>query len=150
MIDTRKDDLIVMMEAGYLYLAMRKYKEARDVFEGVSVVAPKSAIPVVAMGNVSFAQCQYGRAIRAYKRALEIEPDSAFAKAYLGEALLFEGKKDMAIASLQESIACDHLGSTIPFAKSLLELIEKGFDPYQLTKEQAKRPQAEIKKAVGA
>lgn len=146
MIDVRKEDLVVMMEAGYIYMAMRKFSEARTLFEGVSILAPKSAVPVVAAGNVYFAMRQYGRAIRTYKKALEIESDSAFAKAYLGESLLFDGRKDMAVKYLNEAIAGDQLGSTSPFAKALLNLVDKGFDPHQLMKEQGKRPPTESEK----
>jgi len=125
------------MEAGYIYLAMRKYAEARAVFEGVCVLAPKSAVPLVAIGNVYFAQCQYGHAIRSYRKALAIEPESAFAKAYLGESLLFEGNKEMAIDCLHSAIDTDVLGSSAPFAKSLLDLIAQGFDPCVLAKQQS-------------
>lgn len=138
MIDVRREDLIVMMEAGYIYLAMRKFSEAKAVFEGVAALAPKNAIPLVAAGNVHFSQAQYGRAIVFYKRALEVEPTSAYAKAYMGESLLFDGRKDRAILHLEAAIALDKDNAVLPFAKALLDLIHKGFDPYQLKKEQTK------------
>lgn len=146
MIDSRKEDLIVMMEAGYIYLAMQKFAEAKATFEGVSVLAPKTAVPIVALGNVYFSQCQYARAIRTYKKALEVDSESAFAKAYLGESYLFDGHKDNAVKCLEDAIAMDKEGTTAPFARSLLDLIGKGFDPFQLTKEQAK--QARLKDHV--
>ena len=81
MIPMPREDLIVMMEGGYIYLRMGRYEEARDVVEGISVLAPDSDIPLVALGGVFFAQMKYDQAIKTYQRALKIKPDSAFARA---------------------------------------------------------------------
>src|SRR5215510_8737374 len=93
MIDIPTEDLRLMLEAGYLYLAMRRFKEAREVFEGVCALAPESDVPLVALGNVSFVETKFDEAIKTYKKAIEIMPKSAFAKAYLGEALFFNNQK---------------------------------------------------------
>lgn len=134
MIAIERDNLVVMMEAGYIYLAMRKYGEAKSVFEGVAVLAPKSEIPLVAVGNVYFSKRQYAQAIGYYKRALVLLPESAFAKAYLGESLLFSGQKETAMRLLGEAAKSDTDGSTGRFAQSLLALVHQGFDPYSLAK----------------
>jgi len=94
MIELDHQQLQAMMEAGYVYLGMRKFKEAREVFEGLSVLAPESEVPLVAIGNVDFCENKVQQAIKRYRQALKIDPDSIFARVYLGEALFFVAKKN--------------------------------------------------------
>ena len=115
------------MEAGYIYLRIGKFQEALDVFEGVSLLASESEIPLVAMGSVHFGQMKYDRAIRFYKKAIKIKPDSAFARAYLGESLFFQGKKDMALKELEKASMLEPDGKSGNFARVLLDAIQKGF-----------------------
>ena len=129
MIEVPTEDLRLMLESGYLYLAMQRFKEAREVFEGVCILAPESDVPMVALGNVAFVETKFDEAIKTYKKALELVPQSAFAKAYLGEALFFHNKKSEAKKVLEEASKMDPHGKSGDFARSLLELIEKGFDP---------------------
>ena len=129
MITVPSEDLRIMMEAGYLYLGMQRYKEAQEVFEGITILAPKSEVPLVALGNIHCVQGQFDRAIKTYKKALDVEEKSAFAKAYLGEALLFKGEKDKAVTTLEEASQLDPKGKSGDFARSLIDLINKGFDP---------------------
>ena len=129
MIEIPTEDLRLMLEAGYLYLAMQRFKEAKEVFEGVCILVPESDVPLVALGNVSFVETKFDEAIKIYKKALDLVPSSAFAKAYLGEALFFNNKKSEAKTVLEEASKMDPLGKSGDFARSLLELIQKGFDP---------------------
>jgi len=129
MIEVPTEDLRLMLEGGYLYLAMRRFKEAKEVFEGVSAIAPESDVPLVALGNVFFVETQFDQAIKIYKKALDLVPKSAFAKAYLGEALFFSNKKEEALKTLEEASKMDPHGKSGDFARSLLELIRKGFNP---------------------
>jgi tetratricopeptide (TPR) repeat protein len=129
MIEVPTEDLRLMLEGGYLYLAMRRFKEAKEVFEGVSALAPESDVPLVALGNVYFVETQFDQAIKIYKKALDLVPKSAFAKGYLGEALFFSNKKDEAVETLEAASKMDPHGKSGDFARSLLELIRKGFNP---------------------
>lgn len=115
------------MEGGYVYLRMGRFEEAREVFEGVSILAPESEIPLVAMGSVFFAQLKYDQAIRCYKKALGLKSDSAFARAYLGESLLFKGKTDEAVKELEKASMLDSEGKSGDFARALLAAVKKGF-----------------------
>ncbi len=134
MIPIKSEDLQILMEAGYLLLGMFRYKEAQELFEGVTVLAPGSEVPWVALGNVHCVQGKFDQAITTYRKALEVEPKSAFAHAYLGEALLFKGERDKARNSLSEASQLDPKGKSGDFARSLLDLIAKGYapDPSQL------------------
>lgn len=129
MIDVPRDDLITMLEAGYIYLAMKKFKEARDIFEGVCVLAPKHDIPQVALSSVYFTQCKFLEAIRILKQALKDNPNSAFAYAHLGESQIFYGKRDEAYESLRKAVELDPEGKSGDFARSLIALLDSGYDP---------------------
>jgi len=129
MIQVPSEDLRILLESGYLYLGMQRFKEAKEVFEGVVVLAPKSEVPLVALGNVHCVQGKFDQAIKTYKEALEIEPKSAFATAYLGEALFFRGDKEKAVEALEKASKMEPDGKSGDFARSLLDLIKKGFTP---------------------
>ena len=130
-----KKDIVLMLEAGYIYLAMGKFSESRAVFEGVSELVPHSDIPRVAVANALFAQKKYAPAIQELKEAIELNAASAFAYSHLGEALLFSGKKEEAIVALNKAISLDAKGHSGLFAKNLLDLMKKGFDPVELRKQ---------------
>lgn len=129
MIDLSTEDLRLMLEAGYLYLAMHRNKEAKEVFEGVCALAPESDVPLVALGNAFFIEKKYDEAIKFYRKALKTNPNSSFALAYLGESLFFHKKKEEAIQSLEQASKIDPHGKSGDFARSLLNLIRKGYDP---------------------
>lgn len=128
MIELEREHLAAMMEAGYIYLGMRRYKEARELFEGLCVLVPDSEIPVVALGNVEFCEGKVMKAIRLYRKALKIDPMSTFARVYLGEALFFAGNKDEAM-DLMGSVSTSDEGGAGDFARALLEAIQGGFEP---------------------
>ena len=129
MIDIDRKYLVVLMEAGYIYLGMQKFKEAYQVFEGVAAMAPDSDIPLVALGGVDFCLGKFAMAIKWYKKALKIDPTSIFAKVYIGEALFFSGKKEEAIKTLEEVSREDLKGGAGDFARALLDAIKQGFTP---------------------
>ncbi len=129
MVPIAREDLIILMEGGYLYLRMGRFQEAREVFEGVSVLAPESDVPLVALGSVYFGQMKYDLAIKNYRKALGVKPDSAFARAYLGESLFFKGLKDEALTELQKAATLEPTGKSGDFARTLMDAIHKGFAP---------------------
>lgn len=147
MIDVPRDDIITMLEAGYIYLAMKRFKEARAVFEGVCELAPRHDVPQVALANVYFAQGKFREAIRYLKRAVNDRPDSAFAHAHLGEAQLFYGKREEALENLKKASELEPgpEGKTGAFARALIDLMKMGYDPVKL-REFNKRFVAEQKK----
>lgn len=128
MIQIDRRNLTVVMEAGYVYMGMKRFKEAREVFDGLTAIAPDSEVPFVALGNVDFCEGRLARAIKSYNRALQIDPESVFAKVYLGEALFFSGKKDGSVKLLKE-VAKKDRGGAGDFAKALLDAIKAGFKP---------------------
>ena len=128
MISMDHQHLAVMMEAGYIYMGMQRFSEARELFEGLAVLAPESEVTLVALGNVDFCEGKLKKAQRHYVQALKIAPESVFAKVYLGEALFFAGKEEEALVLLTEVAKAD-AGGAGDFARALLEAIAKGFRP---------------------
>ena len=135
MIDVSREDLVIMMESGYVYLAMRKFQEAKQIFEGVAVLAKKHDIPQVGLANVYFSQGKYMESVRILKNAVKETPDSVFAQAHLGESLLFYGKPEEAREALQKASQLEPKGSSGDFARSLLQLMDQGYDPLKLRKD---------------
>jgi tetratricopeptide (TPR) repeat protein len=78
---------------------------------------------------VEFCQGQVAKAIRYYREALKIDGTSLYAKVYLGEALLFDGKRDEAIEVLSGVQKEDPRGAAGGFAIALLDAIKEGFKP---------------------
>ncbi|OVE81486.1 hypothetical protein BVY03_03625 [bacterium K02(2017)] len=136
MIDVQREDVVVMLEAGYIYLAMKRFKEAKKLFEGICEIAPKHDIPLVALANVYFAQGKYIEAIRTLKQTIKFNPESAFAYAHLGEAQLFYGKSDEARESLNKASALESKkeDQSGEFARSLIALMDLGYDPIEYRK----------------
>lgn len=132
MIDIDRRYLVIMMEAGYVYLGMQRFKDAYEVFEGVASMAPQSEIPLVALGGVDFCLGKFDKAIKWYRKALKIDSTSIFAKVYLAESLFFSGKKDEAVKILQEVAREDQKGGAGDFARALLDAINQGFSPQML------------------
>lgn len=128
-----RDHLALMMEAGYILLGMRRFKEAQEVMEGIAAMAPDSDIPLVAIGTVEFCKGKFRTAIKEYERAIKLNPESAYAKAYRGEALFFMGQTDAAKQQLEVVVKEDAAGKAGGFAKALLDAIGKGFTPGMLT-----------------
>jgi tetratricopeptide (TPR) repeat protein len=133
MIELEKEHLGAMMEAGYIYMNMRRFREARELFEGLAILAPESELPYVALGNCDFCDGKVAKAVKHYKKALKMSPDSAFARVYLGEALFFAGEKEEALGLLKD-VARGTEGGANDFAKALLEAIDKGFDPSRIAR----------------
>lgn len=137
MLDIPRDDFVLMLEAGYIYLAMGKFAEARQIFEGVIGLAPKHEVPQVALANVLFAQRKYLPTIRILKEAIRLNPKSAFAHVHLGEAFLFYGKRDEAFQELEAATKLEPRGKTGDFARSLTQLMKDGYDPTKYAKKSA-------------
>lgn len=129
MIKMDREDLVIMMEAGYLYLRMGKLKEAQEVFEGVQILVPESDVPWVALGSLCFGQYRFDQAIKHYQKALTLQPGSAFAHAYLGEALVFKGDTETGMKSLEKASLLEPTGKSGDFARALMEGVKEGFIP---------------------
>ncbi|MBI4237072.1 MAG: tetratricopeptide repeat protein [Deltaproteobacteria bacterium] len=146
MITIDRKHLALMMECGYILVGLQRFPQAREVFEGIAAMAAESEVPIVAIGSVSFCEGKFKEAVRHYEKALKMNPQSPFARAYLGEALFFLGETDRAIQELTAAAQADAQGKAGGFAKALLDAIAQGFTPRMVSgvedMEQLQRPNA--------
>jgi tetratricopeptide (TPR) repeat protein len=119
------DELALMMEAGLIYRYAGKFREAREVFEGVRALRPQSEVPQIALGTVEFDEGRFQEAIRHYQKAISMNPRSAYAYAQLGEAQLFHMDKQAARASLEKALELDPKGEPANLARALLKLTDQ-------------------------
>ena len=118
-IPVAQKDVILLLEAGYLYMEFGKTREAEEVFEGVSMLIPHSEVPQMALGNLYFSQGRFNPALKAHQKAVELNPKSASARASVGEILLFLRRPDEALSQLDQAIELDPNGSAGEFAQAL-------------------------------
>lgn len=121
LIELPQPEAALLLEAGYLFMEMGKHKHAEDVFVGVAALLPHSDVPLVALGNLEFAQGRFQRALKCHQEALKLKPTSALAQAHLGEALLWLKKTDEGKKALQKAMELEPGGMPATFAKALLD-----------------------------
>lgn len=121
LIELPQSEAALLLEAGYLYMEMGRHKEAEEVFAGVAALLPHSEVPVVALGNLEFAQGRFQRALKLHQDALKLKPGSALAQAHVGEALLWLKKTDEGKKALHKAMELEPDGMPATFAKALLD-----------------------------
>ena len=123
-INPSKEDLTLLLEAGMLCRDLHQLKDARDIFRGVRILVPASDVPEVALGTVAFQEGDFVAAGKHYRRALELNPRSAWAYAHLGELALFQADREQASAYLKTAIELDPRGDHGKLARALLEFAD--------------------------
>jgi tetratricopeptide (TPR) repeat protein len=126
LVEVPQDEVALLLESGYLLMELGKWKEAAEVFGGVSALVPHSDVPLIALGNMYFAQGKFAQALKSHKDALGAQPQSQLARAHVGESLLFLKKYDEGKSELERAIAQDPQSPAAEFARSLLEAHEAG------------------------
>ena len=124
-----KQQAMILLEAGYLWLDMGHFDKARDVFAGAATLMPKSEVPQLALGTLEFSQGRYDKALQAYRAAQRLAPSSSLPRAHCGEALLFMGKVEEALKELKAAQQVEPKGDGARLAQALLEAKEAGVLP---------------------
>jgi len=119
-----RDETALLMEAGFILREARRFGEAREVFSGVRALQPSNEVPEVALGTIAFHEGNYDAARRHYRKALEMNPRSAFALAHLGETETFAKNHDAARQHLKKALELDPRGSFGKLARGLLTLAD--------------------------
>lgn len=119
------EEVAFLLEAGVIYREARNFAAARDIFTGVKALLPKQEVPEILLGTVAFEEGNFQEAEEHYRRALELNPRSAFAYAHLGEACLFRKNKEAARGHLKTAQTLDPLGEFGKMARRLLEMSDQ-------------------------
>ncbi len=121
LVPVEQKDVVLLLEAGYLYMELGRTKEAEEVFSGVAALVPHSEVPQLALGHLYFSQTRYSPAHKAQAEALRLQPDCAAAHAAIAETLFFLKRPDEAKESLSRALELEPHGPAGEFAKALKE-----------------------------
>lgn len=129
LVPLHKQQAQILLEAGYLWMEMGKYDNARQVLQGAAVLMPRSEVPQLALGTLEFSQGHHDRALQAYRAAQKLAPRASLPRAHAGEALLFMGKVTEALKELKAAVDAEPDSDGAKFAQALLEARETGALP---------------------
>jgi tetratricopeptide (TPR) repeat protein len=124
-----RQQAMILLEAGYIWLEMGRFDKAKDVFTGAVALMPKSEVPQLALGALEFAQGRHDKALQAYRAAQRLAPNSALPRAHAGEALLFMGKVPEAMKELKAAVDLEPEGDGARLARALMDAKEVGALP---------------------
>jgi len=129
LVPVSKEEVVLLLEAGYLLMDMGRFDHAREVFTGSAALLPKSEVPRLALGTLEFAQGRHDKALQEYRRAQQIAPNSSLSRAHVGEALLFLNKPTEALKELKAALELEPEGDGARLAEALLAAKEAGAFP---------------------
>ena len=129
LVPVSKDEVVILLEAGYVLMDMGRFDDARDVFGGAVTLLPKSEVPHLALGTLEFAQGRHDKALQEYRKAQALAPKSGLPRAHAGEALLFLNKPAEAVKELKAAVEVEPDGDGARLAQALLEAKEAGALP---------------------
>jgi tetratricopeptide (TPR) repeat protein len=129
LVPVAKQQAMILLEAGYIWLEMGKFDKAKDIFTGAAALMPKSEVPQLALGALEFAQGRHDKALQAYRAAQRLAPNSALPRAHAGEALLFMSKVPEAMKELKAAMELEPESDGARFARALVEAKEVGALP---------------------
>jgi tetratricopeptide (TPR) repeat protein len=123
-VNPSRDEVALLMEAGFILREARRLQEAREVFTGVRALQPSNDAAEVALGTIAFHEGNYDTARKHYRKALEMNPKSAFALAHLGETEVFAKNQQAARQHLKRALELDPRGSFGKLARGLLTIAD--------------------------
>jgi len=124
-----RQQAMILLEAGYIWLEMGKFDKAKDIFTGAAALMPKSEVPQLALGALEFAQGRHDKALQAYRAAQRLAPNSALPRAHAGEALLFMGKVPEATKELKAAMDLEPDSDGARLAQALMQAKDAGALP---------------------
>ena len=112
----------LMLEAGCVYRYARRFREARDIFQGVRALLPTQEVADLALAGVSMDEGKLDEAEAHCRHALELNRTSAAAYAQLAEIQLLKNNSGGARQSLKKSMEISPNGPTAALSRTLLRL----------------------------
>jgi len=116
------DEVRLMLEVGCVYRYARRFREARDIFQGVRALVPTREVADLALAGVSLDEGKLDEAEDYCRRALALNRASAPAYAQLAEIQLLKNSPASARQSLQRSLELSPNGPSAILAKTFLTL----------------------------
>ncbi|HVY62652.1 MAG TPA: tetratricopeptide repeat protein [Planctomycetota bacterium] len=101
------EELRLLLEAGYLATERREFGKAKEIFEGVQAIGRGVDVAETGLANLHLVQGNQKDAEKLLRQALKTNPKNAYATALLGELLHTLGKKDEALAALNQAKQLD-------------------------------------------
>jgi tetratricopeptide (TPR) repeat protein len=129
LVPVARQQAMILLEAGYIWLDMGKVDKAKDVFAGAAVLMPKSEVPQLALGALEFAQGRHDKALQAYRAAQRLAPNASLPRAHAGEALLFMGKVPEATKELKAAMELEPDSDGARLAQALMQAKDAGALP---------------------
>jgi tetratricopeptide (TPR) repeat protein len=129
LVPLERQQAMVLLETGYLWLDMGHFDKAREVFSGAAALMPKSEVPQLGLGAVEFAQGRHDKALQAYRAAQRLAPQASLPRAHAGEALLFMGKVPEALKELKAAVDLEPDSDGAKLAQALMQAKEAGVLP---------------------
>ena len=120
--DVSSDLIRELMDIGMLAAYQGLCPQAQAIFNAVRAVRPDSEIPYIGHGIAFLNANRAKHAIMAFEGALQKNPDSGFAKCYLGMACKMTGAADRAEQLLNEVISDSGDQEAVVMAENFLAL----------------------------
>jgi len=128
-IEHGRDDVVWLLETGFLYLEMGEDERARETFEGLVALEPDKAAFHAALGQALTAEGKLSEARESLRRAVGLDPDHAYARCLLGDALVRSRQTDKGKEELRQALALDPDGPAGQTARSILDGVEAELYP---------------------
>jgi tetratricopeptide (TPR) repeat protein len=129
LVPVARQQAMILLEAGYIWMDMGKFDKAKDVFSGAAVLMPKSEVPQLALGALEFSQGRHDKALQAYRAAQRLAPSSSLPRAHAGEALLVMGKVPEATKELKAALDLEPESDGARLAQALMQAKDAGALP---------------------
>ena len=120
------EQLKFLCEAGQYFASRSRIAEACDIFQGVITLSPERSIGWTLLGHALMNWEKFDDSLKAHEKAVELDPESAFARVYYAQTLLFKNQKDKAVAELKKVLEKDPNGTDGTLAKYLMKGVEQG------------------------
>lgn len=129
LVPVSREEAALLLEAGYLYLEMKKFDESQAVFQGASALLPHSELPHIGLGNLWFSRGEHRKALAEHRAAAKKAPKSALPHAHAAEVLFFLGNAKEAVAECQTALKLEPKSPGADLANALLEAHRVGALP---------------------
>ena len=96
--------LLLLGLAGLVVQRNEAWRNELSLWSDAHEKNPQAVRPLLYMGNAERARGNIDQAVRAYAKALEIEPDNAVVRAGMGNALMDLGRVDLAITAFRTAL----------------------------------------------